>query len=182
MIFNIMKSWIQCQSLSDCQLEFPSFKLHHKGEKKYMPEKSERRGGEKPEEGNSHCLGLSFVPSGSLSRDGSQHPEGPGLCGLLPGRATETRAEFPLFSFWWYLVSQAGPCDQETWCSYPREVLSHIPRNLDCTCDLLSPIGCDRNGTVPISGLKKASQLPLVCSYHVRSPATLLGRVHLERS
>lgn len=33
MIFSIMKSWVRCQSLSDCQLEFPSFKLHHKGDK-----------------------------------------------------------------------------------------------------------------------------------------------------
>lgn len=60
----------------------------------------------------------------------------------------------------------------------PLWVLSHP--SLEPELDLLSIRG-DGNGTVPISGFKKAWQLPLVCSYHVRSPVTLLVMVHLER-
>lgn len=188
MIFNITKSWVQChclivQSLSDCQLDF---KFHPSNSparqrRNNVPEKCGRRGGEKAEEGNRHCPRLNFVTPGSVSGDRSQHLEGTVLGGLLPDRAAEIHAGFLLFSFWWYLVSQACPCDQGTRCLYPCGSSLTPPWNLNWTCDSLLSIRCDGNGTVPISGFKKAWQLPLVCSYHVRSPVTLLGMVHLER-
>lgn len=84
MIFNIMKSWVQChclivQSLSDCQLDF---KFHPSNStarqrRNNVPEKWERVG-EKAEEGNRHCPRLNFVTPGSVSWDGSQHLKG--LC------------------------------------------------------------------------------------------------------
>ena len=78
-------------------------------------------------------------------------------------------------------LSLKCPCDQGTRCLYSRGSSLIPPWNLNWTCDSLLSIRYDGNGTVRISGFKKAWQLPLVCSYHVRSPVTLLERVHLER-
>ena len=100
---------------------------------------------------------------------------------LLPDRAAEIQAGFLLFSFRSYLVSQACPCDQGARCLYPCGFSLTPPWNLSWTCDSLLPIRCDGNSTVLISGFKKPWQLPLLRSYHVRSPVTLLERVHLER-